>query len=444
MENNRANTITKLQKIKITIQNLMKKINVDSYTCVLTVSQKEQINTSNLENIAFEDISKSGAIFRIFYKNKRYIFTITGLDDLENQIEQIPIATQYMQDSEYYELQGLNHEFVHTKINNFIVPTDKFKSITKELFDKIKSFAINGIKLIDDAIYITNYISTNLTFNGNGFEYLSEKSSAGLYISLMADDGKEKYTSYDDIKLNADTNYLLTINEINDRITKYQQQITIPINKYEVIFHNMVSSNLLEMIVEGLDGELVWQKKSFLMEKIGQKIFNDNVNIIEDPCMPNSIYNSPVDMEGVDIYKKYLVQNGVVQTLLLDREYATKFKQKSTGNGWSFSIGYTNIYLEPGHESLEELIKTSNECIVIMETIGNGFNVNNGEISVCVKGLYYKDNKFQGTVNGTLSGNLIEIMQNIKIGKDIVFDSSLSCPSIKVGLMTFAPLNTQE
>jgi predicted Zn-dependent protease len=155
----------------------------------------------------------------------------------------------------------------------------------------------------------------------------------------------------------------------------------------------------------------------------------------------DSIYNGTVDMDGIKIEKKFLVKDGVVETMLLNREYAHKFDKDSTGNGWDFSIDYTNIYLEPGSLGFEELIQHMSTGIVVMEAIGPGFHSNNGEVSICIKGLYYENGIFKGTINGTLSGNIIHIMENVTIGNDISFESSLCSPSIQVEPMTFAPVS---
>jgi hypothetical protein len=81
-----------LQDLKSQIKKWLEKVQVDSYTCILRISREESINTSNLTNRCFEDISKSTALFQVFYNKKRYVFSMTGFNNIQEQIENIPTA----------------------------------------------------------------------------------------------------------------------------------------------------------------------------------------------------------------------------------------------------------------------------------------------------------------------------------------------------------------
>jgi len=422
-----------LKNLKIAIEGWMSQIKVDSYTCLLKITRKEKLYSSNLFKTSLEENETTSGTFQIFYNKKRYILKVTDFNDLEDQIQQIPLVTALMEPSEYYEEKSFYQAPLYEKSSNFVMPIEKLTGIMDNLFTTIKSY-----QLVDETLILSNSFADYLIFNKEGYENYRCISVAFFDACLLASENNNKYTSYFGTPLSANSNLDDYIKNMAEDIEKFKVKTTIPIGEYPVIFHRDVSSSLIDMIISGADGGALWDKESFLLNKIGEKVFASNINIIEDPQLVNSRYNSAADMEGVPIKKKYLVENGVVKTMLLNREYAQKFDSVSTGNGWDFSIGYTNMFLQPEDNSLTDLIERMSTGIVVLQTIGDGFHVHNGEISICIQGFYYEDNIFKGTVTGTLSGNIVHIMQQVSIGNDLFFKYSLSTPSILVAPMTFA------
>ncbi len=99
-------------------------------------------------------------------------------------------------------------------------------------------------------------------------------------------------------------------------------------------------------------------------DKIGEiKMGNDNVSIIDDPTMRRSPGYYLYDDECVKAQKRYLVKDGYLNELLLNREYAHKFG--TTSNAASRSNSYSrepivrmsNTFFEPGEHTKEELIE---------------------------------------------------------------------------------------
>jgi predicted Zn-dependent protease len=424
-----------LQELKTQVIQWMESISYDSYTCVLKIKQEETFTTSNLLPVSFTYTDLCIMDMQVFIQKKRLCLQVTGFDNIKTQILNIPQMIFPMEDSEYYEKKSLSNNSLEKIVTNYTIPENTFKQIIEKIFEKIKDLG-----LIDESIYLQNNIKYMLVFNSSHYEYYHHISYAYFSLCLMEIYKNQRYTSSDSILLTSHYNYLEDIIVLHEEIQKFKQSINLPVNTYKVIFHNKVASALINMIVEALDGQNIWAKNSFLTDKIHKKIFGDNINIIEEPCLENSIFNASIDMEGINIQRKYLVKNGIPKLILLNREYASKFHLEPTGNGWFFDIGYTNIFLEPGLWNMQELIEHMHTGIIIMETIGSGFHINNGEISICIKGFYYENKIFKGSVTGTLSGNIIEIMNDNILGNDLNLDDSLCSPSILIQAMTFAPV----
>jgi PmbA protein len=165
---------------------------------------------------------------------------------------------------------------------------------------------------------------------------------------------------------------------------------------------------------------------------------------VEDPNMHGSIYNALVDYSGIPIEKKNIIDNGIVNSFLLNLEYGQKLQMQPTGNSWYGAIGYTNIYAKPGSFTYEELVKNMNTGIIVKSILGSGFDEETGEISVSIKGFYIENGEFKGTVNGTINGNILKIMKNVELANDMIFDQEMNCPSIELEPMKFAPSSSDK
>ena len=98
--------------------------------------------------------------------------------------------------------------------------------------------------------------------------------------------------------------------------------------------------------------------------KLGEiKMGNEAVSIVDDPTIPGSSGFYLFDDECVKARPRYLIKNGLLNELLLNREYASKFGVKS--NAAARAINYknepisrmANTFFKPGDYSLEELFE---------------------------------------------------------------------------------------
>jgi predicted Zn-dependent protease len=435
-----VNTYEKLIQIKNNIEKYLEKINVDNYNCIISISQNTNIKTINFNYESFVENEEIIVNFQIFKDKKQYIFSVTGIDNLENIIMEIPNVMANMEVSEFYDNTPIFHEKVSVKKCLYTVPMTIPNEIVDNFFKEIQLINKTENRNIYDSINIDNNKSYKLFFNKGKYEYFKHTESSSYYICLTEDNGNNKYTDYEYETFFTPINEKEIINKITDRLKKIQIKTNLDIGKYDVIFNTSFSYKLVNMVVKALYGDLIWRKKSFLVDKIGTKIFGDNINIIENPHIENSLSNSPVDMEANLIIKKHLVEKGEIKTMLLNKEYGEKFKLPPTSNSWGFAIGYTNIYLEPG--TYKNLINETSNCIVLNSIIGAGFQIHNGEISVSIDGFYYKDKEFKGSVSGTINGHIIDLLSNCLLGDDMDYDKYIA-PSILVKNMTFAPVNEE-
>lgn len=103
--------------------------------------------------------------------------------------------------------------------------------------------------------------------------------------------------------------------------------------------------------------------KSPLNGRIGTKITNENVSLIDDGTLKGGFGTASYSDLGAKTQKVRIINKGVLETLLTDRKIASNFDMPLTGNGRSQDFRYPpmvrmrNTYIEPGDYELEELFE---------------------------------------------------------------------------------------
>lgn len=189
------------------------------------------------------------------------------------------------------------------------------------------------------------------------------------------------------------------------------------------------------------DGESAYKGISLLNDSMGKQIFSDIITIVDDPLMEDGYNSRSFDDEGVACRKKTLVEQGVLKNYLHNLKSAKLMNAVSTGNG--FKAGYasnvgiapSNLYIENGNASVEDMIASMKEGIIVTEITGlhAGLNAMTGEFSLQSQGWYVKDGKKLRPVNLiTIAGNFLDAMKDIAmLGNDGKLNaSSIGSPSI--------------
>jgi PmbA protein len=210
-----------------------------------------------------------------------------------------------------------------------------------------------------------------------------------------------------------------------------------------IVFDPMMAASILEHIFEGVNGDSVYRGASFLAGKLGQKIAGDNVTIIDDGTMPGGFGTSPFDGEGVPTRRTVVVENGTLNSYLLNTYTAKKLGLKTTGNAsrglaGTPGIGPGNYFLQPGPRTPKQLISEIKEGLYVTEFLGHGANLVTGDYSRGASGLWISGGEFAYPVEEiTVAGNLKEMFFNIsEIANDLEFRGSVASPTLRVDGLT--------
>jgi len=154
----------------------------------------------------------------------------------------------------------------------------------------------------------------------------------------------------------------------------------IPAGKYTVILEPAAVLDMVGFMFYDFGGLAILDQRSFLNNRVGTKLFGENISIWDDVAHPLQS-GAPFDGEGVPREKVQLVKNGVAQRVVYARATAAKMKQSeykdkvgpiaSTGHGFPLpnEMGEApmNIVFEPPQraKTLEQMIVATERGVLV-------------------------------------------------------------------------------
>jgi len=211
-----------------------------------------------------------------------------------------------------------------------------------------------------------------------------------------------------------------------------------------VVYEPRVASGLLGHFAGAISGAAVARGVTFLKDRMDTQVFAPGITIVDDPHRERGLRSKPFDGEGVRNRRRNIVEKGVLQTWLLDCSSAKQLGLITTGHaargtGGPPSPSATNLYMEPGPLSRDELIADIREGLYVTELIGMGVNGVTGDYSRGAAGFWIENGKIAYPVSGvTIAGNLKEMFANLTPASDLEFRYGINAPTVRVEGMTVA------
>jgi len=248
----------------------------------------------------------------------------------------------------------------------------RFDPQTANLTPQARSLAIKS--MIDTAkahnLRSAGIFSSGIHFmslgNSNGMFLTHSESEAGCSVTMVADNstGWAQYVSPTASLINARE----LAEEAAEKAAMSANPHDIEPGHYTVILPPCAVNDLLNYMWADFTGTSHVDKLSSLLGKVGEKVFGDNINVVDDVFHPMQS-GAPFDGEGIPRSKVTLVKNGVVEHLVFGRRSAHRWGTPPTGHGMSepsplgeFPI---NVVMEGGTTSIQEMIKSTERGILL-------------------------------------------------------------------------------
>lgn len=193
---------------------------------------------------------------------------------------------------------------------------------------------------------------------------------------------------------------------------------------YDIILGNEAMISMLSTFFGVFSSYTMQKGISLLADKEGEKIASDKLTIKEIPMYEKALIKVPFDTEGVITQEKAIINKGVFETALYNLKTANKAGRKSTGNGYKGAVSYSNVVVEEGSKSFDELCRELGDGLYITELSGlhAGVNEISGDFSLLCEGFLIKDGKVDHPVEQiTVADNFFNVLQKIScVGNDTI------------------------
>ncbi|MBO7310406.1 MAG: TldD/PmbA family protein, partial [Clostridia bacterium] len=287
--------------------------------------------------------------------------------------------------------------------------------------------------------------------NSKGLQLSNTVSLQGVFVQAVVNKDGEAQEAFD-FKMGLEDTEALSSKAVAEAISKVGAS-QIPSGRYKIVIDGKQMRSLLSAFSSVFSGKNALLGLSLLAGKEGEQIASECVTLIDDPMPSGSTVTAPFDGEGVATYKKSVIENGVLKTLLYDLAYAQKAGVKSTANGQrgSYASG-VNIapfcfYIKQGELTEEELLQRTGDGIYVTELKGlhAGANAVTGDFSIESAGFLIESGKLGKAVKGfTIAGNFFELLRNIQaLSNSVKFGipsgfTSFGAPDVALGEMSVA------
>ncbi len=194
---------------------------------------------------------------------------------------------------------------------------------------------------------------------------------------------------------------------------------------YEVVLVPRIFATVLSsLIVPAICADSVQKGRSPLKGKVDTKVLSENLTIVDDGTYPGLMGTRSFDDEGVPTGRKTVFDRGLLRGFLYDTYTALVEGKSSTGNAFRRAPYSTpapwvsNLLVEPGKGSLDDLVRDLRRGLVVYATIGEWLsNPVSGLLNATVtNGIYVENGEEKHPVKGVvLSGNVYEALGSMEL-----------------------------
>ena len=393
------------------------------------------IDILNGEVSSYENSATSSLSFRGL-KNGQMGYCSTNI--LEDS------SIDYLLKSAMENCEVLNDEdpqFIYCDENNkdlyFSQVTDAYAKNTYKSFSELGLKIEKAILALDSRIDAVDYLTIScstgpyLIINSKGLHSYRDTDGISLMASARATDSDGSVKSgghywigkdIDDFDLD---NFLAKFKE--NLIGKMGAKSCKPGN-YKAVLKSEAFQQFFMVFFGNFLATTMQRGLSLLADKEGETIASSVFTVKEEPMYDNALTKIPFDDEGVLTTAKAIIDKGVFATALYDLKSANKAGKTSTGNGFrsgsAVSEMPTNLIVEPGEKSFEELLEEVGEGIILTDLSGlhTGVNAISSDFSLLCEGYLIENGKKGRPVEQiTVAGNFYEVIKSIiSVGNDII------------------------
>ncbi|MCM8731899.1 TldD/PmbA family protein [Hephaestia sp. GCM10023244] len=207
-----------------------------------------------------------------------------------------------------------------------------------------------------------------------------------------------------------------------------------------VVFDRRISGNLLGHLLGAISGGAITRRTSFLLDRLGSRVFARGVDIADDPHRPRGLRSRPYDGEGLPVSPTVIVADGMLETWLLDSAAARQLGLEATGHAVrGGGVAASNLAMAAGKIPRDTLIGEIEHGVLVTELIGQGVNLTTGDYSRGASGFLIEGGEIVAPVaEFTIAGNLKDMFASLTPASDLAYRYGVDAPTVRLEGMTVA------
>ncbi|MBR6808463.1 MAG: TldD/PmbA family protein [Clostridia bacterium] len=424
-------------------------LGVTDYEIYYESSSKSSAETLGHEISALNSSEAGGICFRCSVDGKMgYASTqLMEITEAEELVERALENGRYTEKDDNVGIFEGSPEYVRPNVN-------EFKALSPE---ELKSVALSVQKatygadrrVVDGTQSQVESISETVRIvNSHGLDLSNSVGINVVFAEAVVEDGGEHQNDYIIKEYGKMSDCELAKTVVEGALSKIGAD-SVTTGKYNIVFDAVQMRTILGVFTGAFSAKTAQAGMSRLAGKEGEKIAADFVNITDDPMRDGTPMQAYFDAEGVAAFRKDVVRDGVLVTLLHNRETASKAGCVTTGN--ASKVSYSSpidvkphtFCIEAGDYSEDELLKLADHGIYINEVKGlhAGANPVTGDFSIESAGFLIENGiKTVPVKSFTVAGNFFELLRDISALSDKVDIgfSGIGAPAVLVKNMSVA------
>jgi PmbA protein len=210
-----------------------------------------------------------------------------------------------------------------------------------------------------------------------------------------------------------------------------------------VVYDPRVARGIAGHLAGAINGASVARKTSFLRDMMGRRVASAAITVTDDPLKPRGQASRPFDGEGVEGAALTMVDKGVLNHWFLSTSAARELGLETNGRGAraasSVNPSSTNLAIEPGETSPEEMIRALKSGFYVTEVFGQGVDMVTGEYSRGASGFWIENGELTWPVSEvTIAGNMKDMFLRMVPASDLDRNFGTAAPTLLVEGMTLA------
>ena len=218
----------------------------------------------------------------------------------------------------------------------------------------------------------------------------------------------------------------------------------LPSGATPIVFDPRIGGSLIGHLLGAISGPSIARRTSFLLDRLGERVFDESITILDDPHRVRGLRSRPFDGEGLPTAPRKLVDAGRLTGWLLDSASARQLDLEPTGHaargvGGAPGVAASNVHVVPGSQSRNALIGGIKRGFYVTELIGMGVNGVTGDYSRGAGGFLIEEGQLGHAVaEVTIAGNLKDMFARMSVADDLDFRHAVNTPTLLIEGMTVA------